>query len=526
MAKLAEAKARFENLSDADKQIAVQFLKANEEFFNLFKDLENHISQNPLKMSTSFPGIGKGRGKLMQTSASSGGCSKYVCQLLTTIAKFTLVVLAVETGKVAGVVVGGLVAIDVAYSLQFNKKSYLLSKGFEYLEIAVQMTYFAPNWSTKTIFDRIETDLATEFSTNKMAASANIAAGEEITFIPQITYRTLQKSDASSSNSLVRQTVAALEKAKTFYNSKLNGIAGAFPEYVNKTELVEAENLGDWELSILDNPKVTAGPLKGTGKKFTVVFSSDTKEDQAISLLVSYKADREDMNQTLNLNLVSRQAYKIEIIDGNNQSAVAGQKIPKALKVRVTDSKGEVLKDITVSWSVKSGGGSLTSAQSQTDANGIAQVEWTTGASGEQAVEASATKRDGSKLDVRFSAQLQVGNPLIGNWLVNMVEEKDYDIQRNQIKSSIEAGTETKYIYMEFTADNQVIYVYRHDGSREYGQYTYDPATSTVLIVGDGEYSGSVLTIKTPSPGKLLLVSNLELFEDEYENYEVTISKL
>ncbi len=85
---------------------------------------------------------------------------------------------------------------------------------------------------------------------------------------------------------------------------------------------------------------------------------------------------------------------KIEVAAAsNNQIGEAGKKLSKPLQVIIRDIDGAVLKGAKVEWKVKSGGGSLTAAESVTDVNGVAQIEWTLGTTGEQSVEASAKKK-------------------------------------------------------------------------------------------------------------------------------------
>lgn len=76
---------------------------------------------------------------------------------------------------------------------------------------------------------------------------------------------------------------------------------------------------------------------------------------------------------------------------GDGQSARLGSALGTQLAVKVTDSSGKAVPDATVSWTVVSGGGSVSANFIQTDGNGEARVTWTLGSvNGTQTVTASA----------------------------------------------------------------------------------------------------------------------------------------
>ncbi len=70
----------------------------------------------------------------------------------------------------------------------------------------------------------------------------------------------------------------------------------------------------------------------------------------------------------------------VEIVAGNNQSAVVGQVVPVAPTVRVRDAGGHGLTAIVVRFTVVAGGGSIAADSALTDANGVAVAPaWTLG---------------------------------------------------------------------------------------------------------------------------------------------------
>jgi len=106
---------------------------------------------------------------------------------------------------------------------------------------------------------------------------------------------------------------------------------------------------------------------------------------------------------------VAQAAYTITKTTGDNQSAVAGSQLPQALAVQVTDSVGNPVASVAVSFSVTSGGGSVTPLSVLTDASGKASSQWTIGTSStaQQRVTASSTPATPAV----FSATAKAGAP-------------------------------------------------------------------------------------------------------------------
>ncbi len=68
-------------------------------------------------------------------------------------------------------------------------------------------------------------------------------------------------------------------------------------------------------------------------------------------------------------------AYRMELISGNNQTAIVGQSLPLDIKVKLTDSGGNLVENVDVSFSVTGGSGSFTGSMPvKTSATGIAQA--------------------------------------------------------------------------------------------------------------------------------------------------------
>src|SRR5262249_33998876 len=75
----------------------------------------------------------------------------------------------------------------------------------------------------------------------------------------------------------------------------------------------------------------------------------------------------------------ARPAAQLTILSGNNQSGAVGTALPAPLRVVVRDANGNGVMGISVSFAVASGGGTLSSAATLSDASGIAQTVLTLG---------------------------------------------------------------------------------------------------------------------------------------------------
>lgn len=71
----------------------------------------------------------------------------------------------------------------------------------------------------------------------------------------------------------------------------------------------------------------------------------------------------------------------IAVLSGDFQSAAAGATLPNDFIVYVTDQDGLALADVSVTWEISAGGGSLSTVSSVTDADGQTRTSYTTGTS-------------------------------------------------------------------------------------------------------------------------------------------------
>jgi hypothetical protein len=103
-------------------------------------------------------------------------------------------------------------------------------------------------------------------------------------------------------------------------------------------------------------------------------------------------------------------AAQVQIVAGNDQTAVIGSSLPAPLTVSVTDLGGVSVPNQRVNWNVLSGGGTLSVSTSLTDVNGTASVTWTLGGTpGTQIV--SAALEGSTSTSATFSATALTATP-------------------------------------------------------------------------------------------------------------------
>lgn len=92
-------------------------------------------------------------------------------------------------------------------------------------------------------------------------------------------------------------------------------------------------------------------------------------------------------------------------LGGDGQNAEAGAALPLPLQVMVTNVNEDPVEGVVVSWFLESGSGSLSASTSTTNAQGLAQVNWTLGGSiGAQEVRVLSGSLDGSPAIFRATA--------------------------------------------------------------------------------------------------------------------------
>ena len=105
----------------------------------------------------------------------------------------------------------------------------------------------------------------------------------------------------------------------------------------------------------------------------------------------------------------------VEEFAGNGQTAAPGAQLSAPLTVLVTDDNGDPAAGVVVSWSVVSGGGSISPTSSTSNAAGQASAQFTLGpGEGEQQAQAAVTGLDGSPVVFTATASLDpTPNPTV-----------------------------------------------------------------------------------------------------------------
>jgi hypothetical protein len=94
-------------------------------------------------------------------------------------------------------------------------------------------------------------------------------------------------------------------------------------------------------------------------------------------------------------------------LSGDGQAVVAGEIAAESLMVQVRDTNGVGVPAITVTWTVLSGGGSVSPTSGVTDASGRASVEWTVGT----IAGANSTRASAAGFNATFAASGSAGAP-------------------------------------------------------------------------------------------------------------------
>jgi len=102
----------------------------------------------------------------------------------------------------------------------------------------------------------------------------------------------------------------------------------------------------------------------------------------------------------------------LAVVAGNSQQQTVGTELSNPLVVRLDDQNGDPMADETVTFAVTQGGGSLSIASVQTDANGEASATWTLGTTAGSGHQVTATV-SGTSVTASFSAQATPDAPAV-----------------------------------------------------------------------------------------------------------------
>ena len=153
------------------------------------------------------------------------------------------------------------------------------------------------------------------------------------------------------------------------------------------------------------------GRFTGGGTSDSVVTDSDGQAQVTLVLgqgagengVEASATDLEGSPATFTATGAPGVAATLTHVAGDGQSAIVDTTLPDSLVVQVTDQYGNAVSGTGVEWVVTSGGGTISPSSITTEADGLAQAEWTLGSSaGSHTAEARSPGLSGSP--VRFAA--------------------------------------------------------------------------------------------------------------------------
>lgn len=205
-------------------------------------------------------------------------------------------------------------------------------------------------------------------------------------------------------------------------------------------------------------------------------------------------------------NIASGTAANIAVSAGQAQSGGVSTVLPTALAVLVTDANANPVSGTTVNWAVATGGGSVSGANSVTNAAGIATITWTLGATpGAQSVTATSAGLSGSP--ITFTANAAVVSLANKTW--TGATSTDFGVATNWLPVGVPAAGDS--VLIPPTANNPVV----HAQTTIASLYVNSGATLTLLsgggnLVANGaaDLTGGVLgtgslTVSSPVPRTL-----------------------
>ena len=136
----------------------------------------------------------------------------------------------------------------------------------------------------------------------------------------------------------------------------------------------------------------------------TITLTTGTTAGASYTVTATSTSPSTRTGTTPTITAVAGPATKIAVSAGNGQSATAGTAVTTAPSVLVTDANNNPVSGVTVTFTVYTGGGSVTGASATTNASGIAAVgSWTLGtAAGANSLTATSAGLTGSP--VTFTA--------------------------------------------------------------------------------------------------------------------------
>lgn len=366
------------NLSDNDKIIAAKFIENNTSHLN---QLELELSQQNVLFSP----------KSQYKSCDSPRCYfAYGTKVLLAAVLF-------DVGGVAAIIGASIIGIDAIISLMRGKQSVLVSKVKKVAYEGLSIAYFAQNYLAETTFNSTDNFLV-NFKTSD-SKSNKIDNKTTISFKIKPTYRTLNAQDASSTDDTAKTFVAAYIKFKGFWDANFASDLGAFPNFNNNEEQRDAEELSQFSLKITNNSEnVTGTDISGSATSFSSTFTNKTDVDQDFTTTISFTDGDITATATVSFKIGFDEIFLKEV-SGNNQTGTQDNTLEKPIVVKVVDADDNAIKDVNVEFNITKGEGKLSTSETKTNSDGLAQVSWTLGDNlDDQSLEVFVKNSDGENI--------------------------------------------------------------------------------------------------------------------------------
>jgi hypothetical protein len=191
----------------------------------------------------------------------------------------------------------------------------------------------------------------------------------------------------------------------------------------NETYDLPGEVFDNFTFSIV-NPNISLSTsFSSKGKVLLKININDNylyTEPIVTKMNVTYTDGFNNISKDFDIIVSQTEPFSIEKVSGDNQTGQLGQALANPIKVLVKDEFGNPYSGAKVNFTANNGG-SISQTQVTTDADGIASVTWTLGATdNNQTLEVSCFKNDGitsvsgSPLTFKASTGVYIYNVSIG----------------------------------------------------------------------------------------------------------------
>jgi adhesin/invasin len=350
-------------------------------------DLDQPAAPATLSLVTSITGLGLGTyfADLPLISASSSNSPKKVTVALTlTAGAPTTIALQAGDGQTAAVNATVAVAPSVLITDQFGNPVAGQAVNFAVTGGGGSVTGGATVSGTNGVAAVTSWRLGTGAGTNTLSATATGLTGSPVSFtataVPGAAFQ-IAVGGGNGQSAIAGQVVATPPSVlvRDQFTNPVSGVSvtfavatggGSITGGSQTTNASGVATVGSWTLGTVAGPNsltATSGTLTGSPVTFTATGTPGPATTLAISA-------------------------------GNNQTATAGTVVPVAPAVLVTDVNGNGVTGVSVTFTVTSGGGSVTGGSQTTNASGVATVgSWRLGGpAGSNALSATSSGLAGS----------------------------------------------------------------------------------------------------------------------------------